>query len=157
MKIKVIAVGKLKEKYLKDAFNEYKKRLSKYGDVVELEVDEYKISEESDSNIKIAIEKEGERILSKIKNEDFVLLFDLWGKEVDSIELAKIIDKSLTNFSNIDIVIGGSYGLSDEVRKRSNFKLSLSKLTLPHQMVRVIALEQLYRCFKINNNEKYHK
>ena len=157
MKIKVIAVGKLKEKYLKDAFNEYKKRLSKYGDVVELEVDEYKINEESESNIKIAIEKEGERILSKIKNEDFVLLFDLWGKEVDSIELSKIIDKSSTNFSNIDIVIGGSYGLSDDVRNRSNFKLSLSKLTLPHQIVRVIALEQLYRCFKINNHEKYHK
>ena len=157
MKIKLIAVGKLKEKYLKDAFNEYKKRLSKYGDVVELEVDEYKINEESESNIKIAIEKEGERILSKIKSEDFVLLFDLWGKEVDSLELASIVDRSLTNYSNIDIVIGGSYGLSDEVRKRSNFKLSLSKLTLPHQIVRVIAMEQLYRCFKINNHEKYHK
>ena len=157
MKIKLIAVGKLKEKYLKDAFNEYKKRLSKYGDVIELEVDEYKINEENDSNIKIAIQKEGERILSKIKNEDFVLLFDLWGKEVDSVELAHIVERSLINYSNIDIVIGGSYGLSDEVRNRSNFKLSLSKLTLPHQIVRVIALEQLYRCFKINNNEKYHK
>lgn len=157
MKLKIISVGKLKEKYLKDAFNEYAKRLSKYGEVVNIELDEYKISEENEANEKIAITKEGESILSKIKPEDFVLLFDLWGKNVDSLELAKIIDKSTINFSNIAIVIGGSYGLSDEVRKRSNFRLSLSKLTFPHQLVRVIALEQLYRCFKINNHEKYHK
>ena len=157
MKLKIIAVGKLKEKYLKDAFNEYAKRLSKYGEVVNIELDEYKISDETEANQKIAITKEGESILSKIKPEDFVLLFDLWGKNVDSLELASIIDKSTTNFSNIAVVIGGSYGLSDEVRKRSNFKLSLSKLTFPHQIVRIIALEQLYRSFKINNHEKYHK
>ena len=157
MKIKIISVGKLKEKYLKDAFNEYAKRLSKYGEVVNIELDEFKINDETESNMKIAINKEGESILSKIKNEDFVLLFDLWGKEIDSLELAKVIDKSTINYSNIAIVIGGSYGLSDEVRKRSNYKLSLSKLTFPHQIVRIIAMEQLYRCFKINNHEKYHK
>lgn len=157
MKIKIISIGKLKEKYLKDAVNEYKKRLSKYGEVIDIELDEYKISDETKANIDIAIKKEGISLLSKIKDDDFVLLFDLWGKEVDSVGLAKIIDKSLSSFSAIALVIGGSYGLSDDVRKRSNFALSLSKLTFPHQIVRVIALEQLYRAFKINNNEKYHK
>ncbi|MDY4788084.1 MAG: 23S rRNA (pseudouridine(1915)-N(3))-methyltransferase RlmH [Bacilli bacterium] len=157
MKIKIISIGKLKEKYLKDAVNEYKKRLSKYGEVIDIELDEYKISDETKANIDIAIKKEGISLLSKIKDDDFVLLFDLWGKEVDSVGLANIIDKSLSSFSSIALVIGGSYGLSDDVRKRSNFALSLSKLTFPHQFVRVIALEQLYRAFKINNNEKYHK
>ncbi len=156
--IKFIAVGKLKEKYWKDAFQEYAKRLTKYSKVELIEIDEEKISIENESMMKISKEKEGERILKKVANNDYVILFDVQGKMVDSVELAKkiqdLIDKGN---ANLCFVLGGSYGFSDEVYARSQSKISMSKMTFPHQFARIMAIEQVYRAFKINNNEKYHK
>lgn len=156
--IKFIAVGKLKEKYWKDAFQEYGKRLTKYSKVELIEIDEEKISIENESMMKISKEKEGERILKKIANNDYVILFDVQGKAIDSLELAKkiqdLIDKGN---ANLCFVLGGSYGFSDEVYSRSQAKISMSKMTFPHQFARIMAIEQVYRAFKINNNEKYHK
>ena len=156
--IKFIAVGKLKEKYWKDAFQEYAKRLTKYSKVELIEIDEEKISIENESMMKISKEKEGERILKKVANNDYVILFDVQGKMVDSVELAKkiqdLIDKGN---ANLCFVLGGSYGFSDELYARSQSKISMSKMTFPHQFARIMAIEQVYRAFKINNNEKYHK
>lgn len=158
MVIKFIAVGKLKEKYWKDAFQEYGKRLTKYSKVELIEIDEEKISIENESMMKISKEKEGKRILKKIANNDYVILFDVQGKAMDSLELAKkiqdLIDKGN---ANLCFVLGGSYGFSDEVYARSQTKISMSKMTFPHQFARIMAIEQVYRAFKINNNEKYHK
>lgn len=147
--IKIICVGKVKEGYFIDAIKEYQKRISKYTklDIIELPDYNYDVTK--------TINEEGKNILSKINEKDFVVTLEIHGKKVNSVELSNFIDKNISK--NITFVIGGSYGLSDAVLKRSNYALSFSDLTFPHQLFRVILLEQIYRSFKIINNESYHK
>ena len=143
--IKIICVGKIKEKYLRDAISDYEKRISKYHKINIIEVD--------DSNMK----EESTRILKNIKKDDFVITLEINGNVISSVEFANKIDKLFITNSNITFVIGGSDGIDDSVKERSNYSLSFSTLTFPHQLFRVILLEQIYRCFKILNNETYHK
>ena len=150
--IKIICVGKIKEKFFIDAINEYQKRLSKYTKLEIIECKDYDIG--SIDNIK---KLESEEILKKINDKDFVITLEIDGKSLDSIEFEDLIDKTLTTNSNLTFIIGGSYGLDDDVKSRSNYKLSFSKLTFPHQLFRIILLEQIYRAYKIINNESYHK
>ena len=157
MKINIIAVGKIKEQYLKDAIDEYKKRLSKFCNLSIIEVNESVAKVENDSNIKKSIDDESKEIISKIKNE-YVIALDIDGKEFSTLELAKMFsDIKLNGVSEISFIIGGSYGLSDAVKKRADLRLSFSKLTFPHQLFRVVLMEQIYRIFKIEGNEPYHK
>lgn len=157
MKINIISVGKIKEQYLKDAIDEYKKRLSKFCNLSIIEVNESVAKVENDSNIKKSIDEESKEIISKIKNE-YVIALDIDGKEFSTLELAKkFSDIKLNGVSEIGFVIGGSYGLSDAVKKRADLRLSFSKLTFPHQLFRVVLMEQIYRIFKIEGNEPYHK
>ena len=142
--IKIICVGKLKEKYLVDACLEYTKRINKY---TKLEIIELK-----DSNIK----DERDNILKYI-NKDYIITLEIEGNMLDSPTLAKKIDSIFLTNSNITFIIGGSLGLHEDIKKISNFKLSFSTLTFPHQLFRVMLLEQIYRSFKILNNETYHK
>lgn len=150
--IKIICVGKIKEKFLKDAINEYQKRLSKY---TKLEIVE--LNDISNLNKNGIIEKEGLNILNHIKDKDYVITLDINGVKMDSVKFANTLSKTLIINSNIVFIIGGSYGLSNSVKIRSNLKISFSDLTFPHQLFRAILLEQIYRAFKINNNEEYHK
>ena len=150
--IKVICVGKLKEKYLVDAIDEYKKRISKYTKLEIIELVDNNIDDEV-----LALKKEKDSILKNINDKDFVITLEIEGKEFSSVEFASFLDNTFINNSNIVFIIGGSYGLSEEIKQRSNYKLSFSKLTFPHQLFRVMLLEQIYRCYKLNNNEKYHK
>jgi len=157
MKIKIIAVGKIKEKYLKDAIDEYKKRLSKFCNLSIVEVNESIAKVENDSNIKKSIDEESREIISKIKNE-YVIALDIDGKEYSTLEFYnKFKDIKIKGASEISFIIGGSYGLSDAVKKKADLRLSFSKLTFPHQLFRVILMEQIYRIFKIEGNEPYHK
>ena len=156
--IKIISVGKIKEQYLKDGIDEYLKRISKYTkiEIIELKDEEAKpnINETLINNLKII---EGNRILNNIKNE-YVIALDRQGIELSSIDFASKLESIYTTISsNIAFIIGGSYGLSDEVLKRANLKISFSKLTFPHQLFRLVLLEQIYRAYKILNNEIYHK
>ena len=147
--IKIITVGKIKEKYFIEAIEEYKKRITKYSKLEIIELSDLNFDKEK------TLYEEGKNILSKINEKDFVITMEIEGKKMDSIELSSFIDK---NFSrNITFVIGGSYGLSNEVKERSDYKLSFSDLTFPHQLFRIILLEQIYRSFRIINNESYHK
>ena len=150
--IKIICVGKLKEKYFVDAIDEYKKRISKYTKLEIIEVNDSNIDDGA-----LALKKEKDLILKNINDKDFVITLEIEGKEFSSVEFASFLDNTFINNSNIVFIIGGSYGLSEEIKQRSNYKLSFSKLTFPHQLFRVMLLEQIYRCYKINNNEKYHK
>ena len=158
LNIKLVVVGKLKEKFHKDEVNEYLKRLSKYAKVNLIEVEEEKIKDNSSlkENEQI-LNKEGSNILKQIKENEFVFLLDLHGKEISSEEFASKIDQLMINYSTITFVIGGSLGVSEDLRRRSNFKLKLSPMTFTHQMTRIIILEQIYRAFKIMKNESYHK
>ena len=149
--IKIICVGKIKEKYYTDAVNEYIKRLSKYTKINLIEV------KDEDFDINKTLTKEKESIIKYVDDKDYVITMEIEGNELDSVSLAKHIDNIQNNYSNIAFIIGGSYGLHDDIKNRSNYKLSFSKLTFPHQLFRVILLEQIYRSFKINNNETYHK
>ena len=148
--MKIICVGKIKEKFFVDAIEEYSKRISKY---TKLEI--IQISDEA--NESVALKKEGEKILSKIKDNDYVVTLEIEGNSLTSLEFAKKIDNNFGSNKNLTFVIGGSYGLDDLVKQRSDYKLSFSKFTFPHQLFRVILLEQIYRAYKINNNENYHK
>ncbi|MBE6150632.1 MAG: 23S rRNA (pseudouridine(1915)-N(3))-methyltransferase RlmH [Firmicutes bacterium] len=150
--IKIITVGKIKEEYFKDAILEYKKRLSKYTDIDIIEV-----QDEGLVDTKTSLKKESERILKYINQKDYIITLEIEGKQLTSPELADKINNIYNTNSNITFIIGGSYGLADEIKQLSNFKLSFSKMTFPHQLFRVILLEQIYRSFKINNNESYHK
>lgn len=157
--IKLVCVGKLKERFLLEAFEEYKKRLSKYCTISLEEVsearlkDNHSIKEEQES-----LELEGERLLKKINDDEYVFLLDLWGEEIDSSSLALKMN-NLINLGKgkMTFVIGGSNGLGRCIKKRANFKICLSKMTFTHQMTRIIIMEQIYRAFKINNHETYHK
>lgn len=157
MKINLIAVGKIKEKYLKDAIDEYAKRLSKFCSLNIIEVNESVAKVENESNIKKSLEDEAGSIISKLKSE-YVIALDIDGKEYSTIEISeKIKEITLKGISEISFIMGGSYGLDDSVKKRADLRLSFSRLTFPHQLFRVILLEQIYRVFKIINNEPYHK
>ncbi len=150
--IKIITVGSIKEKYLKEAIEEYKKRISRYTNVEIVEVnDEGYVEKEK------AIKLEGKKILKHVNNKEYLITLEIEGKQLSSEEFAKKIDNILIESSNITFVIGGSYGLSDEIKQKSNLHLSFSKMTFPHQLFRVLLLEQIYRSYKINNNESYHK
>jgi 23S rRNA (pseudouridine1915-N3)-methyltransferase len=149
--IKIITVGKIKEKYYTDAVNEYLKRLSKYTKIDLIEV------KDEDFDISKTLLKEKESIMKNINDKDYIITLEIEGEELDSVSLSKKIKDIQNSYSNITFIIGGSYGLHEDIKKLSNYKLSFSKLTFPHQLFRVILLEQLYRSFKIINNESYHK
>lgn len=159
MNISVISVGKLKEKYLKLGIEEFSKRLSKYCKLDLIELEDEKCPENlSEKDMEIVKNKEGQKILSKIKNNSYVIALAIDGKNLSSEELADTISKlAVRGNSHITFIIGGSLGLSDEVLKRADYKLSFSKMTFPHQLMKLILLEQVYRAFRINNNEPYHK
>ncbi|MBU5594568.1 23S rRNA (pseudouridine(1915)-N(3))-methyltransferase RlmH [Amphibacillus sp. MSJ-3] len=159
MNITIISVGKLKEKYLKMGIDEYKKRLSTYTNLNLIEVQDEKAPENlSQAEMDLIKRKEGERILAKIPADTFVITLEIKGKQLSSEQLAKQLDQLATHGkSKIAFVIGGSLGLSEAVMKRSNLALSFSKMTLPHQLMRLVLLEQVYRAFRINRGEPYHK
>lgn len=149
MKIRLVCIGKLKEKYWKEACSEYGKRISAYCNLEMVEIKE---------SLSDDIDEEGEKILSKIKDGEYVITCEIEGKTLDSEQLAASMEKlTVDGTSQIVFVIGGSNGLSKAVSKRSNLVLSFSKMTFPHQMMRVVLLEQIYRSFKIIRHEKYHK
>lgn len=159
MNIKIIGVGKLKEKYLVQGIAEYSKRLSKFAKFEIIEVADEKAPEQlSDAEMIQVKGKEGERILAKIKDREYVFALAILGKERTSEELAVEIDNLATyGHSDITFVIGGSLGLSDEVLKRANSQISFGKFTLPHQLMRLILTEQIYRAYMINAGSPYHK
>lgn len=159
MNIRIIAVGKLKEKYWRDAAGEYAKRLGAYCSLEIVEVKESPLRANPSAADEEAVKTaEGEDILRHISKGDYVITLEIKGRGLSSEQLAdKMADLALDGKSNIAFVIGGSLGLSQEVSKRADFKLSFSAMTFPHQMMRVILLEQIYRSFKINRNETYHK
>ena len=158
MKIRVYCIGKIKEQYLKDGINEYLKRISSYSNIEIVEVNDSKVKDNpNQSDIDKAKNEEGDRVLKLIKN-DYLIGLDMNKQELTSEEFAVFLNKKLVDGgSNISFVIGGSYGLSDALKNRCKTSISLSKMTFLHQMTRLILLEQIYRAFKILNNETYHK
>ena len=159
MKITVITVGKIKEKYLRDAIAEYAKRLSRYCKLEIIEVADEKTPDQASETVEEQIrDKEGERILKYIRDDMYVVTLEINGKMLSSEELAdKINMLGIQGQSSVAFVIGGSIGLGREVLKRSDYALSFSKMTFPHQLMRVILLEQVYRSYRIINGEPYHK
>lgn len=159
MKISVLCVGKVKEKFYRDAIDEFVKRLSRYCKLEIIEVADEKTEEQSTENeIRLVKEKEGERLLKNIKDDAYVIALCIDGKQLNSEELSEKIEKlGIQGISHIYFVIGGSLGLADAVIKRADFKLSFSMMTFPHQLMRVILLEQVYRAYRIINHEPYHK
>ncbi|MBR3210395.1 MAG: 23S rRNA (pseudouridine(1915)-N(3))-methyltransferase RlmH [Bacilli bacterium] len=150
--IKIITVGQIKEAYLKDAIEEYKKRLSKYTNLELIEVKDEGIVEEEK-----ALKLEAEKIEKYLNPKEYVITLEIEGKGYTSIEFAEAIRKIQMENSNITFIIGGSYGLAESIKQKANMHLSFSKMTFPHQLFRVLLLEQIYRAFKINHNESYHK
>lgn len=159
MKISIVCVGKIKEKFYRDAIAEYEKRLSRYCKFEVLEVADEQTPDKASQALENQIkEKEAVRILSKIKDDAFVCTLEIGGKKMSSVDFANWIDKmGVSGQSSIVFVIGGSLGLHESVCKRSNFALSFSDLTFPHQLMRVILSEQIYRAYRIIQNEPYHK
>lgn len=159
MKITLITVGKIKEKYLKDAIAEYSKRLSRYCKLEIVEVADEKTPDNASATVEDAIrDKESERILKYIKEDAYVITLEIAGKMLTSEEMAEKIEKlGVQGTSHIIFIIGGSIGLGREILKRSDYALSFSKMTFPHQLMRVILLEQIYRSYRIINHEPYHK
>ena len=159
MKITVITVGKIKEKYLEDAIAEYSKRLSRYCKLEIIQVADEKTPDRASEVVETQIkDKEGERILSHIKDTAYVVALAIEGKMISSEELAELIDGlGVRGESHIQFVIGGSLGLSKKVLERADYKLSFSRMTFPHQLMRVILSEQIYRSYRIVNGEPYHK
>ncbi len=159
MHITIICVGKIKEKYLTMAIDEYSKRLSRYCKLDVIEVTDEKTEENASESFNDMVKrKEGERILKQLKEDSYVITLEITGKMLTSPELAAHISTlGVNGRGHITFIIGGSLGLSEAVSKRSDYKLSFSKMTFPHQLMRVILLEQIYRSFRINSNEPYHK
>ena len=150
--IKLITVGTIKEKYLKDAIEEYTKRIKKYTNIELIEVKDEGLVEESK-----AISLEAEKIKKHLSPRDYIITMEIEGKQLTSEEFSEKLNQIQIENSNIVFIIGGSYGLSDEIKQMSKLHLSFSKMTFPHQLFRVLLLEQIYRCYKILNNESYHK
>ena len=150
--IKIICLGKIKEQYLTDGIKEYLKRIGKYHQIEIIELEDVGLEDRV-----VTLRKEQERIMKHINTKDYIITLEIEGKEESSPEFAKRLNDIFITNSNITFIIGGSYGLSDEIKNLSNYKLSFSKMTFPHQLFRLILLEQIYRAFKINNNEEYHK
>ena len=148
---KIICIGKIKEKYLMEAIEEYQKRISKYTKLEIIELPDYNY------DIKKTIKEESDNIMKVLNKNDYNILLDVNGSLLSSVELSDKINNILINNSNITFIIGGSFGVSDEIKNMVNYKLSFSKMTFPHQLFRVILLEQIYRSFKIINHEEYHK
>lgn len=159
MKIKIVTVGKLKEKYLKDGIAEYSKRLSRFANLEMIELaDEKTPDRASDSENQKILEIEGTRILSKIGDRDFVIVLAIEGKTLSSEEFSKQLEQAPINgFSTLTFVIGGSLGLSPQVKKRANLSISFGRLTFPHQLMRLVLVEQIYRAFTIQQGSPYHK
>ena len=158
MKVTVLCVGKIKEKFYTDAIGEYAKRLKRFADFNIIEIPDERIpenaSEKEEEKIK---EREGEKIISKIPQQSFVIGLCVEGSLFSSTELAKTMSDAYLTSSNITFIIGGSLGLSDAVKKQCNLKLSFGRMTLPHQLMRVVLSEQIYRAFMINSGATYHK
>ena len=159
MKIKIVTVGKLKEKYLKDGIAEYSKRLSRFANLEMIELaDEKTPDRASDSENQKILELEGTRILSKIGDRDFVIVLAIEGKSLSSEEFSKQLEQAPINgFSTLTFVIGGSLGLFPQVKKRANLSISFGRLTLPHQLMRLVLVEQIYRAFTIQQGSPYHQ
>ena len=159
MKITCVVVGKIKEKYFTDAIKEYSKRLSRYCKLEIVELADEKTPDGASEAEEVAIrEKEGERILTALKDDAYVIALAIEGKMLDSVELSQKLDRlGVSGTSHIAFVIGGSLGLAPAVMKRANYALSFSRMTFPHQLMRVVLLEQLYRSYRILKNEPYHK
>ena len=159
MKITLVTVGKIKEKFFEDAIKEYSKRLSRYCKLEVLQVADEKTPEGASEAVELQIkEKEGQRILSLIRDDAYVIALAIEGKMLDSEELAERIEKlGVSGISQIVFVIGGSLGLSAQVMKRADYALSFSRMTFPHQLMRVVLLEQIYRSYRIMNHQPYHK
>ena len=159
MKVKIVTVGKLKEKYLKDGIAEYSKRISRFATVEMVELaDEKTPDRASDSENEKILDLEGNRILSKIGDREFVVVLAIEGKTLSSEEFSKQLEQaSINGFSTLTFVIGGSLGLSKEVKKRANLSVSFGRLTLPHQLMRLVLIEQIYRAFTIQQGSPYHK
>lgn len=159
MKVKIIAVGKIKENYLKDGIAEYSKRMTRFAkfEIIELADEKTPDNASAIQNQQI-MEKEGERILTKISERDYVIILAIEGSQLSSEDFSQvIIDATLRGYSDIVFVIGGSLGLADKVKKRANFCLSFGLLTLPHQLMRLVLSEQIYRAFMIQQGSPYHK
>lgn len=159
MNITLITVGKIKEKYYRDAIAEYQKRLSRYCKLEIVEVADEKTPDKASEALEDQIkQKEAERILKYIREDTYCIALAIEGKKLDSVKFADTLEKlGVSGESNIAFVIGGSLGLHESVLKRANYKLSFSDMTFPHQLMRVILLEQIYRCYRIINKEPYHK
>ena len=159
MKIKIVTVGKLKEKYLKDGIIEYSKRISRFATVEMIELaDEKTPDRASDSENAKILDVEGNRILSKIGEREFVVVLAIEGKTLSSEEFSKQLEQaSINGYSTLTFVIGGSLGLSPQVKNRANLSLSFGRLTLPHQLMRLVLVEQIYRAFTIQQGSPYHK
>ena len=159
MKIKIVTVGKLKEKYLKDGIAEYSKRISRFAAVEMIELSDEKTPDRaSDSENEKILDLEGNRILSKIGDREFVVVLAIEGKTLSSEEFSKQLEQaSINGYSTLTFVIGGSLGLSPQVKNRANLSLSFGRLTLPHQLMRLVLVEQIYRAFTIQQGSPYHK
>lgn len=160
LRINIICIGKIKEKYFTDAINEYAKRLSAFCkfQIVELAEEKIRSNIPNISQIEEVIESEGKRIMQKINAGDYVVAMCIEGKMLSSEELSKTLDGvQINGKSTVDFIIGGSYGLSQAIKSRADLRLSMSKMTFPHQMARMILSEQIYRAFEISTNGKYHK
>jgi 23S rRNA (pseudouridine1915-N3)-methyltransferase len=159
MNVNIICIGKLKEKYWQAAVAEYSKRIGGYARVNIIELKEAKLPKNASPADELQVmEKEGESILAKIADGDYVIAMEVEGKMLDSVELSRHLMRTFDGgHSTVDFIIGGSLGLSEAVKRRADFGLSFSRMTFPHQMARVLLLEQIYRSFKIANNETYHK
>ncbi len=160
LKINIVCVGKVKEKYFADAIAEYSKRLTAFCKLQIIELNEERImnNNPNPSQIEQVLEAEGRRISQKLSATDYVAAMCIEGKQLSSEELSAKLDSiTLSGKSTVDFVIGGSYGLSDDVKRRADLKLSMSKMTFPHTMARMILCEQIYRAFEISSNGKYHK
>lgn len=158
LNINIICIGKIKEKYLKDAIDEYSKRLSKYCKLLITELPDEKIPDKLYPSLEQTIkEKECTNIINHIKKDSFIIALDLKGKEFTSEDFSKKIEDISMQNSNITFIIGGSLGLTDDLLNLCNLKICFSKMTFPHQLIRVFLLEQIFRAFKIQNNETYHR
>lgn len=158
-KIKIVAIGKIKEQSVKDLILEYEKRLKRFCDFEIIEIEDVKEISDNEKDIQKVVDDESKKIIKYLdKKDDFKILFDIKGKEFDSLGFSQIINRIKNEINkNIIFIIGGSNGVNEEIKDTVDMKISFSKLTFPHQLFRVILIEQIYRGFKIMNNEKYHK